>query len=92
MEEWWNKNDPNLPEMDKQQIEQIEDITGKIPLFLKFLLKSGHKNFKDALEHLNQKLNSIIKFPVTEFSEHILSKGNQHNWDLYVFFSLICDW
>jgi hypothetical protein len=91
MEEWWNKNDPNLPEMDEQQIEQIEDITGKIPLFLKFLLESGRKNFKDALEHLNQKLNSIIQIPVTKFSEHILSEGNKHNWDLYVFFSLICD-
>ncbi len=60
MKEWWSKYNPNLPAMDKQQIEQIEDITGKIPLFLKFFLESDHKNFTDALEYLNQKLNSII--------------------------------
>ncbi|CAI2197808.1 826_t:CDS:2, partial [Funneliformis geosporum] len=72
MKEWWSKHNPDLPAMDKQQIEQIEDITGKIPLFLKFLLESDHKNFTDALEHLNQKLNSIIQLPMIEFSDNLL--------------------
>ncbi|CAB5310535.1 unnamed protein product [Rhizophagus irregularis] len=84
MKEWWNSHNPDLPAMDGQQIRQIEDITGKIPLFLNFLLESGHKNFEGALEHLNQKLNSIIQRPMTKFSEYILSKGNNHNWELHV--------
>ncbi|CAB4398527.1 unnamed protein product [Rhizophagus irregularis] len=46
MKEWWNSHNPDLPAMDGQQIRQIEDITGKIPLFLNFLLESGHKNFE----------------------------------------------
>ena len=67
MTEWWNKHNPDLPAMNKQQIGQIEDITGKIPLFLKFLLESNHKNFKGALEHLNQK----IKFNNTKANDEI---------------------
>ena len=85
MKEWWNKHNSDLPAMDEQQIRQIEDISGKIPLFLKFLLESDHKNFKDAWEYLDQQLTSKIKEPMMNFSD-IISSSNR--WELYVF--LVC--
>ncbi|GBC36095.1 hypothetical protein GLOIN_2v1736613 [Rhizophagus irregularis DAOM 181602=DAOM 197198] len=81
MKEWWNKHNSDLPAMDEQQIRQIEDITGKIPLFLKFLLESDHKNFKDAWEYLDQQLTSKIKEPMMNFSD-IISSSNR--WELHV--------
>jgi hypothetical protein len=91
MKEWWKKHKPDLPAMTAQQIRKIEDITGKIPLFLKFLLESDLKNVEGVLEHLNQKLNSIIQRPMTEFSDNLQSKDNLYIWDRYVYFSLICN-
>ncbi|CAB5371148.1 unnamed protein product [Rhizophagus irregularis] len=81
MKEWWNKHNSDLPAMDEQQIRQIEDISGKIPLFLKFLLESDHKNFKDAWEYLDQQLTSKIKEPMMNFSD-IISSSNR--WELHV--------
>ncbi|PKK57888.1 hypothetical protein RhiirC2_763739, partial [Rhizophagus irregularis] len=81
MKEWWNKHNSDLPAMDEQQIRQIEDITGKIPLFLKFLLESDHKNFKDAWEYLDQQLTSKIKEPMMNFSD-IISSSNR--WELWL--------
>ncbi|CAG8829011.1 2013_t:CDS:2, partial [Dentiscutata erythropus] len=45
MGEWWKKHNSVLLTMSKWQKDQIEDITGKIPLFLNVLLESSHKNF-----------------------------------------------
>jgi len=80
MKEWWNKHNPDLPAMDKQQIGQIEDITGKIPLFLRFLLESSHENSEDTLKYISQKLESIIQKPMTLYSE-ILRSNSQNTWD-----------
>ncbi len=82
MKEWWNKHNSILPAMDEQQEKQIEDITGNIPLFLSFLIKSSHVNFEDALEYLDQQLTLKIKYPLTSFSD-IISESNR--WELYVF-------
>ncbi|PKK59642.1 hypothetical protein RhiirC2_820485 [Rhizophagus irregularis] len=81
MKEWWNSHNPDLPEMDEQQKKQTEDITGRIPLFLKFLLESNHENFEDALEYLNQQLTLKIKYPLTSFS-NIISESNR--WEFHV--------
>ena len=81
MKEWWNKHNPDLPAMNKQHIEQIEDITGKIPLFLKFLLKEDHENVEGALEYLNQRLNSVVQMKMITFSENIASKENTTIWN-----------
>ncbi|CAG8715084.1 6092_t:CDS:2, partial [Racocetra fulgida] len=48
MEEWWKRHNSVLPAMDNLQKDQIEDITGKIPLFLNVLLESESKNFEEA--------------------------------------------
>ncbi|CAG8484660.1 7266_t:CDS:2, partial [Acaulospora colombiana] len=57
--------------MDNQQKDQIEDITGNIPLFLNIFLESDCKNFEDALDNLNQQLTSKIHDPMTNFSDTI---------------------
>jgi hypothetical protein len=91
MEEWWKKHGSYLPVMDNLQKNQIEDITGKIPLFLNVLLESvefGCKNFEEAWGFLNNHLESKIKEPMTNFSKNI-PKEKQ---DLYVFFGLFRDW
>src|SRR2546429_9724299 len=90
MKEWWNSHNPDLPAMDEQQKKQTEDITGKIPLFLKFLLESDHKDFKHALNYLNEKLMSIIQKPMTLYSENLLSKNNNHIWDRKIYIFLVC--
>lgn len=87
MEEWWKKHDSDLPTMNNLQKNQVEDITGKIPLFLNALLESvefGCKNFEEAWSYLNNHLKSKIKEPMTNFSNNI-PKEKQ---DLYVF--LVC--
>jgi hypothetical protein len=89
MKKWWNKYNPDLPAMNEHQKGQIKDITRKIPLFLKYLLESDHKNFEDILKHFNKTLNLIIQRPITEFSDNLQSKNNQHIWDWCVYFSLI---
>ncbi|CAG8624233.1 4022_t:CDS:2, partial [Scutellospora calospora] len=71
MEEWWKKHNSGLPTMDNWQKDQIEVITGKIPLFLNVLLESSHKNFEDALGYLNQQLIPKIKEPMRNFSDNI---------------------
>ncbi|CAG8559834.1 42296_t:CDS:2 [Gigaspora margarita] len=71
MEEWWKKHNSVLPTMDNWQKDQIEDITGKIPLFLNVLLESDRKNFEDALGYLDQQLIPKIKEPMTNFSDNI---------------------
>ncbi|EXX67380.1 uncharacterized protein OCT59_004648 [Rhizophagus irregularis] len=80
MEEWWKKY--SLPAMNDQEKEQIKDITGKIPLFLNFLLEYSHENFEGAFAYLKQKLKSIIQKPMIEYSENLL--GNKHTWDRHV--------
>lgn len=77
MEEWWKKY--SLPAMNDQEKEQIKDITGKIPLFLNFLLEYSLENFEGAFAYLKQKLESIIQIPMTQYSENLL--GNKHTWD-----------
>ena len=84
MKEWWNRHN-FLPAMDEQQKKQIEDITGKIPLFLSILTESSHVNYECALEYLNQQLISKIKEPMMNLSD-IISKSER--WELYVF--LVC--
>ena len=71
--------------MDEQQKKQIEDITGKIPLFLSILMESSHVNYEGALEYLNQQLTLNIKEPMMNFSD-IISESKR--WELYVF--LVC--
>ncbi|KAF0541712.1 hypothetical protein F8M41_005199 [Gigaspora margarita] len=71
MEEWWKKHNSDLPAMGNWQKDQIENITGKIPLFLNVLLESGRKNFEDALGYLDQQLMPKIKEPMTNFSDNI---------------------
>ncbi|RIB06860.1 hypothetical protein C2G38_2046468 [Gigaspora rosea] len=71
MEEWWKRHNSVLPTMDNWQKDQIEDITGKIPLFLNVLLESGRKNFEDALSYLDQQLLPKIEEPMTNFSNNI---------------------
>lgn len=84
MEEWWKKHNSVLPTMNNRQKDQIEDITGRIPLFLNVLLESGRKNFEEALGYLDQQLMPKIKEPMTNFSDNI-PEGRQ---ELYVF--LVC--
>ncbi|CAG8834424.1 11663_t:CDS:2, partial [Gigaspora margarita] len=71
MEEWWKKHNSVLPTMNNWQKDQIEDITGRIPLFLNVLLESGRKNFEEALGYLDQQLMPKIKEPMTNFSDNI---------------------
>ncbi|CAB5179533.1 unnamed protein product [Rhizophagus irregularis] len=80
MEEWWKKY--SLPAMNDREKEQIKDITGKIPLFLNFLLEYSLENFEGAFAYLKQKLESIIQIPMTQYSENLL--GNKHTWDRHV--------
>jgi hypothetical protein len=79
MKEWWNKYNTGLPKMNKEQKVQIEDITGKIPLFLNFLLEEHHKNVECLLEYLDKRLKSRIGEPMIKFSDAILG-GDR--WDL----------
>ncbi|CAG8656336.1 3263_t:CDS:2, partial [Acaulospora colombiana] len=83
IEEWWKKYNSVLPTMNNQQKDQIEDITGNIPLFLNVLLESDCKNFEDALGYLNRQLKSKIQEPMTSFSENIYKLDNK-SWDLHV--------
>ncbi|CAG8651462.1 4712_t:CDS:2, partial [Acaulospora morrowiae] len=66
---------------DKRK-DQIEDITGNIPLLLNVLLESDCKNFEDALGYLNQQLTSKIQEPMTGFLEKIYKLDNKR-LDLY---------
>ena len=84
MKEWWKKHNSVLPTMNEKQKNQVEDITGNIPLFLNILLKPGHKNFEEALGYLNNQLISKIEKPMKNFSDNI-PKGRK---ELYVF--LVC--
>ncbi|CAG8643231.1 4952_t:CDS:2 [Ambispora gerdemannii] len=82
MEEWWKEHNSVLPTMNDEQKKQIEDITGKIPLFLSILLESGCKNFKNVLDHLNQQLTSKIQEPMTNFSDTIPEGRREFHVDL----------
>ncbi|CAG8606212.1 6144_t:CDS:2, partial [Diversispora eburnea] len=74
MGEWWKKHNSVLLTMSKWQKDQIEDITGKIPLFLNVLLESSHKNFVEASCYLNNQLISKIKEPMTNFSKKVVDQ------------------
>ncbi|RHZ58596.1 hypothetical protein Glove_372g93 [Diversispora epigaea] len=74
MEEWWKKHNSVLPTMSEKQKNQVEDITGNIPLFLNVLLKSGHKNFEEALGYLNNHLISKIKNSIMNFSQNVVDQ------------------
>ena len=86
MKEWWKKHNSVLPTMSEKQKNQVEDITGNIPLFLNILLKPGHKNFEEALGYLNDQLTLKIEEPMTSFSKKVADQ------DLYVFlvYFVIC--
>ncbi|CAG8556996.1 5414_t:CDS:2 [Paraglomus brasilianum] len=82
MEEWWKKHNSVLPTMNNQQKDQIEDITGNIPLFLNILLESDCKNFEDVLGYLNQQLTSKIQESMTNFSDTIPEGRQEFHVDL----------
>ncbi|CAG8604266.1 4926_t:CDS:2, partial [Dentiscutata heterogama] len=67
----FDEHNSDLPTMNNWQKGQIEDITGKIPLFLNGLLEFGRKNFEEALGYLDQQLIPKIKEPMTNFSDNI---------------------
>ncbi|RHZ66308.1 hypothetical protein Glove_308g2 [Diversispora epigaea] len=86
MEEWWKKHNSVLPTMNEKQKNQVEDITGSIPLFLNILLESGHKNFEEALGYLNNQLISKIKKSMTNFSDNIKEERKEFHVGLMSLF------
>src|ERR1041384_6841726 len=85
MKDWWEHHYYIFQNMNDSQKEEIEDITGKIPLFLNILLKymkSGSKSFEEASKHLNQELLLKVQEPIITFSESVWS-------DRYAFFVIL---
>ena len=54
MLEWWKQNEKIFPELDDQEKEELQDITGCVPLLLHGLLDSQSTDFKGIKSQLLQ--------------------------------------
>ena len=72
MLEWWERHGHILKnhEERKHQMKEIEDITGSVPLFLRYFVESDNDNetFDFRKNRLIEKLNWKIQTNLSDFS------------------------
>ena len=77
MLEWWKQNEKIFPELDDQEKEEIQDITGCIPLLLRGLLDmdSQSTDFKGIKSQLLQSKEIInIRRQLNNFHSKMKNK------------------
>ena len=100
MQEWWGHHESRLPNLDEREKERVEDITGRIPLLLRALLKLGERKdtgstnltapiFKDV-EFLNSAELNAVSTQVTKYFIDTKNSFSVFKWGLQVltFYSL----
>jgi hypothetical protein len=74
MEQWWNRNNSNVSRPIKAK---IEDITGRIPLFLRPFLGVTDENFQEKWDDGFQTAKDILDIDVNlnNFTKAKLKEG-----------------
>ena len=80
MEKWWtHQND--LPKLDADEKQRVEDITGSIPLLLHSLIGLG-KNFKDVEPtFLNAPELQAVTRNVALYMQSYYNMNNMNRWN-----------
>jgi hypothetical protein len=85
MQKWWMLHEKDLPKVDESEKEYIEDVTGRIPLLLRVLLRLGRQNFEDVKsEFLKSPELSKVPLQVEDHSLKMQSKlkSDERQWQL----------
>jgi hypothetical protein len=72
----------------KHQMKEIEDITGSVPLFIRYLVESDNDNetFDFRKNRLIEKLNWKIQTNLSDFSLEKLQSESEYDRNRYVLY------